>query len=315
MQKNFALGFAAAVLMAGSLLAEAPAFEVATIKPAPSGQEIVRQLQSGKAPRLGMVVDGARVNMGYQSLADLIRIAYRVKAYQVIGPDWMSQQRFEIQAKIPEGESTDKVPEMLQALLADRFKLTIHRDNKDLPVYALIVGKNGSKLTPASTEPEAPLPDSAGSMTIGTENGEMKVTQDGKGGAIIRGGGQDGTIKQSISATGVHMEMTKTSIKYLVDILTTLVDRPVLDMTDLKGNFQIALDLPMEDLMLLAQRQAAMLGIQMPGPPPGGNGGDASTPGGSVFSAMEKLGLKLDGRKAPVETILVDHLERTPTEN
>jgi len=303
------------ILAASSLFGQAPAFEVATIKPAPSGQEIVQQLQSGKMPKLGMTVDGARVSMGYQSLGDLIRIAYRVKTYQVIGPDWMSQQRFEIQGKIPEGESTDKVPEMLQALLADRFKLTIHRDKKELPVYALIIGKNGSKLTPASTEPEAPLPDSPGGMTIGTENGEMKVVQDGKGGSMIRGGGQDGTIKQSISAAGVHMEMTKTSIKFLVDILTTLVDRPVLDMTDLKGNFQMTLDLPMEDLQLLAQRQAAMLGIQLPGPPPGGNLGDASTPGGSVFSAMEKLGLKLDGRKAPVETIVVDHLEKTPTEN
>jgi uncharacterized protein (TIGR03435 family) len=303
------------ILAASSLFGQAPAFEVATIKPAPSGQEIVQQLQSGKMPKLGMVVDGARVNMGFQSLADLIRIAYRVKAYQVIGPDWMSQQRFEIQGKIPEGTPADKVPEMLQALLAERFKLTIHRDKKELPVYALIVGKNGSKLTPASSEPEAPLPDSAGAMTIGTENGEMKVTQDGKGNSVIRGGGQDGTIKQSLSAAGVHMEMTKTSLKYLVDILTTLVDRPVLDMTDLKGNFQIVLDLPMEDLMLLAQRQAAMLGIQMPGPPPGGNSADASTPGGSVFSAMEKLGLKLDGRKAPVETVVVDHLEKTPTDN
>jgi uncharacterized protein (TIGR03435 family) len=268
MQKSFAPALTAVILAAGSLLGQAqvtePAFEVATIKPAPSGQEIVKQLQSGKTPRLGMTMDGARVNMGFQSLADLIRIAYRVKAYQVIGPDWMSQQRYEIQGKIPEGGSTDKVPEMVQALLAERFKLTIHRDKKDLPVYALIVGKNGSKLTPASTEPEAPLPDSAGAMTIGTENGEMKVTQDGKGGSIIRGGGQDGTIKQSISAAGVHMEMTKTSIKYLVDILTTLVDRPVLDMTDLKGNFQIALDLPMEDLILLAQRRQRCLGFKCP---------------------------------------------------
>jgi uncharacterized protein (TIGR03435 family) len=59
------------------------------------------------------------------------------------------------------------------------------------------------------------------------------------------------------------------------------------------------------------------MGFPLPGPPPGANAADAaSTPGGSaVFSAVEKLGLKLDGRKAPVETIVVDHLEKTPTEN
>src|SRR5580704_6137689 len=131
MQKYLFRGFAVSAALAvgalsGSLFGQAPsapAFEVATIRPAPPIQDIIQQLQSGNTSKLGMSVDGARVNMGFQSLADLIRIAYRVKAYQVIGPDWISQQRFEIQGKIPEGGSTDKVPEMLQALLADRFKL------------------------------------------------------------------------------------------------------------------------------------------------------------------------------------------------
>ena len=88
-------------------------------------------------------------------------------------------------------------------------------------------------------------------------------------------------------------------------------------MTDLKGSYQIALDLPMEDLQIIAQKQAATLGIPMPSPPPGASPADiASTPGGgAIFSAMEKLGLKLDARKAPVATIVVDHLEKTPTEN
>ena len=73
----------------------------------------------------------------------------------------------------------------------------------------------------------------------------------------------------------------------------------------------------MEDMLILAQKQMAVLGMQMPGPPPGASPADAaSTPGGSaIFAAMEKLGLKLDSRKAPVETIVVDHLEKTPTDN
>ena len=321
--KYFIRTFAIAAVgsLTGALLgqapAAAPAFDVATIRPAPPIQDIVQQLQSGKAPRMGMVVDGTRVNMGYQSLADLIRIAYRVKAYQVQGPEWMSQQRFEIQAKIPGGASQDQVPEMLQALLAERFKLAIHRDKKDLPVYALIVGKNGPKLTPASSEPDAPIPDSAGAMTLGTEKGPMKIVQDGKGGAVMQGGGQAGSIKQSISDSGVHLELTKTSLAYMADLLTSMVDRPVLDMTDLKGNYQVTLDLPMEDLQLLARRNAAALGIQMPAPPPSSNPADAAaTPGASsIFTAMEKFGLKLDARKAPVETIVVDHLEKTPTDN
>jgi uncharacterized protein (TIGR03435 family) len=329
-RKSFIRGFAVLAALAvgvlsgaftGALLgqvpAAAPAFEVATIRPAPPFTEILAQIQSGKAPRVGMVVDGTRVNMRFQSLADLIRIAYRVKAYQVTGPEWMSQQRFEIQGKIPEGVSEDKLPEMLQALLAERFMLTIHRDKKDLPVYALIVGKNGPKLTEASTEVEPPLPDSPGALSIGTEKGQMKIVQDGKGNSSIQGGGQAGTIKQSLSAAGVHMEMTKVTIPYMAELLTSLVDRPVLDMTELKGSYQVTLDLPMEDVMLLARRQAAALGMELPTPPPSANPADiASTPGGSaVFTAMEKLGLKLDARKAPVETIVVDHLEKNPTSN
>ncbi len=294
----------------------APAFEVATIRAAPSIQDLVQQIQSGKA-KLGMSVDGARVDMGFSSLADLIRIAYRVKAYQVQGPEWMPQQRFEIQAKIPEGVSQDKLPEMLQALLAERFKLAIHRDKKELPIYALIVGKNGPKLTAASSEQDAPLPDSPGGLSIGTEKGQMKMVQDGKGGMVMQGGGQTGTIKTSASANGVHLEMSKITLAALVDMLAPMVDRPVLDFTDLTGSYQIALDLPIEDMLILAQKQMATLGMQMPGPPPGANPADAaSTPGGSaIFTAMEKLGLKLDSRKAPVETIVVDHLEKTPTEN
>jgi uncharacterized protein (TIGR03435 family) len=320
-RKYFMRAAVGVALTAGALLGQAqtdaPAFEVATIRPAPTGQEIVQQIQAGNTSKLGMRIDGARVDMGFQSLADLIRIAYRVKPYQVQGPDWMSQQRFEIQGKIPDGVSPDKLPEMLQALLAERFKLTIHRDKKELPVYALIVGKGGPKLTEASSDPDVPLPDTPGAMSIGTEKGPMKVVQDGKGGSTIQGGPYSGTVKQSISPTGLHMEMTKADFSGFVDLLTQLVDRPVLDMTELKGHYQVSMDLPMEDLMILARKQAALLGIDIPGPPAGTNPGDAaSTPGGSaVFAAMEKLGLKLDARKAPVETIVVDHLEKTPTEN
>jgi uncharacterized protein (TIGR03435 family) len=245
-------------------------------------------------------------------------MAYRVKAYQVQGPDWMAQQRFEIQAKIPEGVSSDKVPEMLQALLADRFKLTVHRGTKELPVYALIVGKNGSKLIPASAEEDAPIPDSPGGLTLGTEKGQVKIAQDGKGNTVMQGGGRGGTIKQSISAAGLHLEMTKTTIESMVELLGSLVDRPVVDMTGLTGTYQVALDLPLEDVQIIAQKQAAALGVSLPRP--GGAGANAadsaSTPSGAaIFGAVEKLGLKLDARKAPVETIVVDHLEKTPTDN
>ncbi len=310
-------------LAAGALLGQAPAakpvaFEVATIRAAPPTMEVIQQIQSGKA-KIGMTVDEGRVDMGFQSPGDLIRIGFRVKQYQIQGPDWMAQPRFEIQAKIPAGVSKDLVPEMLQSLLAERFKLTYHREKKELPVYALIVGKGGLKLTAASDAPEAPLPDAPGAMSIGTEKGPMKIVQDGKGGSEVQGGQFGGTMRTSVSATGIHLEITKAKIAELVDLLTGLVDKPVVDMTDLKGAYQVTLDLPMDDLMILAQRNAAQLGIQLPAQPQaaGANPADlASTPGGAaIFQAIEKMGLKLDARKAPVDVIVVDHLEKAPTDN
>src|SRR5687768_12596258 len=134
-----------------------PAFEVASIKPA--GQINPARIAAG-AMRIGMTVDAARVDIGFFSLADLIRTAYRVKPYQIIGPDWINSDRFNIQAKIPEGVSKDLVPEMLQALLAERFKLKFHRENKEISVYALVPGKNGPKLKEspkeAAPDPNAP---------------------------------------------------------------------------------------------------------------------------------------------------------------
>lgn len=296
-----------------------PSFEVATIRAAPSIQELIPLIQSGKA-KLGMMVDEGRVDMGFTSPADMLRIGFRVKQYQVIGPDWMMQQRFEIQATIPAGVSKDQVPEMIQSLLVDRFKLAYHHEKRDLPVYALIVGKGGLKLEAASSTPDAPLPDTAGGMTVGTEKGPMKIVQDGKGGAVMQGGQFGGTVRYSVGAAGMHLEITKATIGELVDLLTTLVDKPVIDMTGLTGAYQVSMDLPIEDLIVLAQKQAAQLGLQLPAAAPqapGANPADlASTPGGAaIFQSVEKMGLKLDARKAPVDAIIVDHLEKTPTEN
>src|SRR6476659_5055448 len=108
--------------------AAAPAFEVAAIKPAPPLD--AAKIMAGKL-HVGMTINAARVDIGNLSLADLIRIAYKIKSYQLTGPDWMPAQRFDMQAKMPEGATKEQVPEMLQTLLADRFKLSIHRDSKE----------------------------------------------------------------------------------------------------------------------------------------------------------------------------------------
>src|ERR1700712_5003650 len=120
-------GVVAVLITLVPLVAQTPAphpeFEVASIKPsAPPGQGQVN---------VGVHIDGARLSCTYLSLKDYIRMAYRMKDHQIIGPDFLASDRFDIAATLPSAEARDKVPEMLQTLLADRFHLTFHRDSKE----------------------------------------------------------------------------------------------------------------------------------------------------------------------------------------
>ncbi len=119
-----------------------PEFEVASIKPSPE--------TAAELTQAGVHIDGAQVRFASLPLQTYIQMAYRLKSYQVAGPDWLSSQRFDIVAKLPEGSMQSQVPEMLQALLADRFKMKVHRDSREFPVYALEVAKGGARLTPPS---------------------------------------------------------------------------------------------------------------------------------------------------------------------
>jgi uncharacterized protein (TIGR03435 family) len=317
----------AAALTASAALcqtpAPSPAFEVASIKPSPPID--VNAIMSGKM-HVGMKTDAARVDIGFLSLADLIRIAYNVKPYQISGPDWMGAQRFDIQAKIPEGASADQVPQMLQALLADRFKLTLHRDNTEHGIYALVVGKGGPKLKespPDPPAPDTPVEPPKGAITIGTGSDQVSISgnpQSGQG--MVISSAQTGKMHMTMSQEGtMQLALDKMTMPALADSLTAFVDRPVIDMTGLKGNYQVALDLSMADLMTVARSSGLSLPgmANMPaiaGPGPGKLGDAASDPSGSaIFSAVERLGLKLEPQKQPMERLIVDHLEKMPTEN
>jgi uncharacterized protein (TIGR03435 family) len=304
MTRRILIALAAAAL---GMAQTTPAFEVATIKPATLPGPA--QVAAGKI-HIGMNVDGARVDIGAMSLADLIRVAYRVKAYQVSGPAWMTTARFDVMAKIPEGGSKDQVPEMLQALLAERFGLKFHRESQEHSVYALVAAKGGPKLKEAPPdEPMPPADDKSGGMTIGTEKGPVRVTNDSKG-VVVRGA--NGTTRMTMVDGKMHMEASKISMEGFAELLSRFVDRPVVDMTEIKGDYQISLELSMDDLRAMARSQ----GMVLPGGPGDKPADTASDPsGGTIFQAVQQLGLKLEARKAPLDTILIDHIEKTPTEN
>lgn len=317
MYRRFRLVFESCLAVAtGVALAQTTtpvAFEVAVVRPAPPLTELVKQLQSGKAPA-GTPVNGSRYDVEFMPLEDLVHTAFNVKPYQMDGPAWMREQRFDIHATIPDGVSKDRVPEMLQALLADRFGMTTHTEQRELPVYALIIGKNGTKLTPAAAVSEA-APEQ-GNVT--GDQPRFKFSKNGQGGVVM----QEGNMRISTTAgpDGNHVEVNRITMAAFADVLSNYVDTPVIDMTGLTGEYQVALDLSPDDLRRPAQRAQQMmaeLGLPLPAQArPELSPGETSSPaGGSVFSSLEKLGLKLEARKAPVDVLVIDHLEKTPTEN
>jgi uncharacterized protein (TIGR03435 family) len=295
------------MLIASAAFAQTPAaplaFEVASVKLATPDQAKILAGQQ----HIGLKVEGNRVEIGISSLSELIGMAYKVKYYQVQGPDWLGPtgQRFDIIAKMPEGATKDDVPQMIQALLAERFKLTIHRLSKETQVYALIIGKNGLKMkeTPPdvpvapSDDPDAPKADT--NMKITTSQDKATITNSPMG-----------TVKQSMVGGVLHMEASKMPMNLLVEQLSRFMDHPVVDMTELKGNYQVVLDISPEDIRN-AMRSA---GVAMPAGVPGATD-SASEPGTSVLNSVQQLGLKLEARKMPLDLLVIDHLEKLPTEN
>jgi uncharacterized protein (TIGR03435 family) len=284
------------------------AFEVASIKPASPPDQA--KVMAGQF-RVGMSVDGALVDLRFMSLADLVRTAYKIKPHQLITPDWMKavgmDGRWDIQAKLPAGTDKDQVPEMLQALLADRFKLKVHKENKEQPVYGLVVAKGGHKLKPAPPDEPAKEdePKTSGNAVSVRPEGNGVVMKTAAGGAMKMTMGPNMTM---------HMESEKVTMEQFADMVTGFVDKPVVDMTELKGKWQVALDLTMDDM----RAAAAKAGMAIPAMPPAGGGapGAASDPGGpAIFSSIQQLGLKLEPRKAPVDIVVVDSAEKKPTEN
>jgi len=336
----FGLIFAVGLLLAaGAIFRQTahsnPAFEVATVKPsAPLDvTKLAEQIKAGKMPRFGPHVNASQADYIYMSLKDLIATAYTVKDYQISGPAWLATDHFDIVAKLPDGTSKDDAPKMLQALLAERFKLAAHRDTQEHPVYALLVGKDGPKLkeSTATAEPiDESVPLKPGETQMDAPSGPIRMTRNTDGSTTMNMGAK-GMMRMKVDAQAgtMHMESSMVTMSGFADMLTKLTQmggaggRQVVDMTELKGNYQVALDLSLSELMAMAQAAAREAGISLPMPPAGGGGENkspasaASEPSGgsSVFASVQKLGLKLEKRKAPVEQLVIDHVEKTPTED
>lgn len=306
------------VLLAMSASAQTPAplaFDVASIKP--SEAITPAMVASGKL-HVGMKVDGARVDIGNFPLMQLICKAYDVKPYQVSGPQWLTVgQKFDIVATLPQGSNKDQVPQMLQSLLAERFKLKTHSDTKESPVYALVIGKSGSKLK-ESAPPPAPEPAADGTEPkagAATGSSSVSIKTTGNGAVVSDGEGTSQKVTMAPDGKSMHLEISHVTMEKLATALSPMVDRPILDMTGLKGYYDVVIDVSMQDLMNAARAAGANVPANAPGATSGNPADTASDPGGSIFTAISALGLKLEAKKLPLTKIVVDSVEKMPTEN
>jgi uncharacterized protein (TIGR03435 family) len=286
--KAISLSAVAASLVFGQTLPKL-GFEVASIRP--SAAEPQGQLG------VGLHIDGAQVRIGRFTLKDYIALAYRTKISQVFGADWVSSERFDIAATIPAGGKRDQIREMLQTLLADRFDLKFHREKRELPVYALVLGKRPLKLKevpPDENNDKAPEP--------------INVA----GGGSARGVSVNLGNGSSWSFVPNRFEAKKLTMEVFASNLERFADRPIVDMTGLKGQYDLAFDVNPEDYEPMLLRSAIAAGVNLS---PKALRFLETTSSAPLSDALEQIGLRLEARKAPLDVIVVDSANKTPSAN
>lgn len=210
------------------------------------------------------------------TMKSYIQMAYHMRDYGVLGPDWLSTEWYEIIAKLPEGHPRP-TPEMLQLLLVERFNLASHTAQAQRPVYFLMQDKGGARLRPTA---------------------------------------EDSTVRGVIrkTAAGYHMEATARTLEVLATALSAFVDRPVIDNTGIKGRYDFSLDFSPEEgqRRVMTAKLNGMAAVENPVKATSGAEG---VPAASIFQSVRAYGLKLQPEKARVDVLVVDHINRVPIEN
>jgi uncharacterized protein (TIGR03435 family) len=243
--------------------AGAQTFEVASVKPTtplPRGAFSPPLIRGGP----GSTSPGSATIQNVD-LFTIVAMAYDVKLFQLSAPDWLHNSRFDIVAKLPAGATVAQYRLMLQALLADRFKLTLHHEQKESQVYELEVGKNGPKLKASADVP------------VVSENGLQPPA----------------TSLAPVGYNGPrNMRLKGQTLTTLADLLSGQLGQPVIDVTGLPGNYDIDLK---------------WTGLQT-------ERGTNELP--TLFEAVQQqLGLKLAPKKGSMDILVIDRVEKVPTEN
>lgn len=194
-------------------------------------------------------------------IGEAIRWAYNVEIYQVTGPGWMDDTHFDIVAKAAEPATDDQMRVMMQTLLASRFQLAVHRENKEMAGMALLAGKSGSKLKASEDQGES-------------------------------------VFEPQQKKTAINFR--RMSMHEFAALLSEPMRKPVIDLTDIKGTFDFTLD----------------ASNYVPPEPAPGQPREREDEVYMVTRALqEQVGLRLEPRKFAIDMVVVDRLEKVPTEN
>jgi uncharacterized protein (TIGR03435 family) len=278
-----------------------PSFEVASIKPnnsRPQGLGGALGCYGTDSNSPGTTIPTGRCIARLQPVSRVIGLAYDIppasmypyEGQVLSGPGWINSEMYDIEAKA-EGPATQaQLKQMLQVLLAERFKLKLHRENRDMPVYALVTAKNGPKLKAASKDR-----DCAGQRRRDHRYELSATSLTGHCHAFIPGG-------MEFMITGQSVDMSD-----FAEMLSIWAGRLVIDKTGVEGLFDI--NLP----------RFLPPGQSLPAVPPNAVEGIRekiaeiqSLP--TLFNVLDQLGLKLEAARGPVEVLVIDSIER-PSEN
>jgi len=277
------LAFSAAALAYAQTPNSSLSFEVASVKPSPPPQGSMRTQGCFGGP--GTRSPGQYVCTD-ATVAIMVRTAFGLKSYQLPGVSMTSGPSYDVRAPIPQGTTQAQLRIMLQNLLIERFKLAYHFEKREMPVYALVVGKNGPKLKisvpesppPAGGDPAAPV-------------FPPKRTMGPYGVSVPRL--PRGATSSGLTASGVKsFSASAATMDTLVEYLSRELGSPVTDATGLTGEYDYT-------LVFLSEAAQSV-------------DSDAPT---LVTAIQEQLGLKLERDKGLVDVIFIDHVEKNPTAN
>jgi len=254
------LPYALVALGCCGVMAQTPVFDAAAINPSPPADSSRGPIYYGSKGGPG-TADPGRYTCTFCDISMLLLRAYDLPDYRIVSSKRLPSDRFHVVATIAEGTNKEQFLLMFQNLLADRFKLTVHRESREMQMFRLVAGPGGAKLTPHI-------------------EGVPLASQNRK------------NMKDHVP--GVYYNVAGKTMQEFAILVEGQLGKPVIDATGLNGKFDFDLWWTFDEL---------------------DSDAPATSDGPTLRSALQSVGLKLESGKRQVEVVVIDHVEKVPTEN